>query len=223
MVDPSLLLSEEGLAWLEEDENVPSGIIIPAVFAEWLGGQRDLDIGALVSPDDLELAYDRRSRLVEVLGDFTAFSYRDERLSDRSAQAVLEALLLQNADGLGELRADEWAFLQSHSVLASKLRGPHDAFRDAGATIVEFGRKVGRKLIGKVIPAERIPPVLTPGVIAKATIKWIVVGGAGVGGGTLGGVIGTVAGGPTGAFIGSKALGTLAGALTTAACLVIDP
>jgi hypothetical protein len=116
-----------------------------------------------------------------------------------------------------------WAFLQSQSFLVSKLRHPLDAFRDAGSAIVEFGRDVGRNLIGQVIPADRIPPALTPGLISRAAAKWIVVGGATVGGGTLGGVVGTLIGGPAGAGLIGKTGGFASGALTKAAVMAIDP
>jgi hypothetical protein len=221
MVDPSLLLSEEGLAWLDKDESARRSIVIPAVFAEWLSGERELEIESLVAPEDLESVSERRARLNEILGEVAAFSHHEATLS-RQAQAVLQSLL-DSKDPIGELRADEWAFLQSHSFIASKVRHALDAFRDAGAVIVEFGRKVGRQLIAQVIPADKLPSVLTPKLMAVATIKWIFVGGAQVGGGTLGGVVGTAIGGTPGTILGGAA-GRYAGRrVGQAAVMAIDP
>jgi hypothetical protein len=213
MVDPSLLLSQEGLAWLEGEESVHSGIVIPTVFGEWLREERDLDIESLVSPEDIGAIWERRSMLVEILGeDFTTFSYRQSDLPVET-RTVLERLL-ESGDSLSELHADEWAFLQSYSTLGSKLRHPVRAFRDAGAAVLEFGREVGLELLAEVIPPEHIPAVLTGGVIAKGVIKWIVVGGATIGGGTLGGLLGT---------LGGQVGGEAANAISKAAVLAIDP
>jgi hypothetical protein len=78
-------------------------------------------------------------------------------LRPRSVEEVRLTLVLERSP-VGDLYADEWAFLQTHSVMLSKLRRPLDAFRDAGAVIVEFGRKTGAKLLEQVIPKEHLPP-----------------------------------------------------------------
>lgn len=213
MLDPSLLLSERGLGWLEEDETIRGGIAVPAVFAEWLRGERLLDVESLVAPGDLDAVTGRRSRLVDTLPDVTVFSYLEGNLSDH-AQTVLEELLRRN-DALGRLRADEWAFLQSHSTLGSKLKLPVQAFRDAGAAVVELGGAAGSELLAEVIPREHIPGVLAGAIIARGTVRWIVMGGAVIGGGTLGGLVGGVLSGHLGAQA-SNVLGK-------AAVLAIDP
>ncbi|HTZ62831.1 MAG TPA: hypothetical protein VMB51_01865 [Solirubrobacteraceae bacterium] len=82
MLDPSLLLSEPGLGWLKEDETIRSGIAVPAVFAEWLQGERLFDVESLVGPGDLDAVTARRSRLIDALGDVTAFSHLEGDLSD---------------------------------------------------------------------------------------------------------------------------------------------
>jgi hypothetical protein len=222
MTDPSFLLSASGFTWVQ-DQAVRRSIAVPAAFGEWLTGQRDLDIEPLIAPDDLEAVGDRRPRLVETLADFTLFSYADAGSQlPREVQTVLRNLL-ESEDGLGRLYADEWAFLQSQSNLLSKIRHPIDAFRDAGAAVVEVGRRTRDVLVTKVIKPEHVPPVLTPGLVGKVAAKWLIVGGAAVGGGTLGGVLGTLAGGPVGGVLGGKAGGWGAGALSGAAVLAIDP
>ncbi len=107
--------------------------------------------------------------------------------------------------------------MQTHSFLVSKLRRPLDAFRDAGSVILEFGQRMEDYLIRQVIPADAVPSVFTPGFRAKVGAKWIVVGGATIGGGTRGGVLGGLGG--LGGLVGSFVSGTLA----KAAVVAIDP
>ena len=224
MVDPSILFSEEGIAWLQEDRTARDGIVVPATVMRWLRGEIDLNRRWFIAQEDLEMIDQRREQLLNVLDGVSTFSYQAVDLSP-DHDAVLRNLLEAHEGPFASngIHADEWAFLQSHSFLISKLRNPLDAFRDAGSVTVEFGRKVGRQLVLKVIKAEHVPPVLTPTLMAKATVKWIVIGGAAVGGGTLAGVVGTAIGGPAGGFYGGKAGGVAAGAIINAAVLAIDP
>jgi hypothetical protein len=221
MVDPSLLLSGEGLAWLREEPLARRGVIVPATFRRWLVDEVDLDLTRIVAPDDAEQLTERHDLLRELLGDFPDFSHRERRLQ-RGAEDVRRALL-SGSDPNRELWADEWVFLQSHSVLVAKLRSALDAFRDAGGAILEVGRREGMELIRNVIRPEHIPPALTPQLIARATAKWVVVGGAGIGGGTLGGLLGTSVGGPVGGVIGAGAGRLMGRKAAGAAVLAIDP
>ncbi len=220
MVDPSFLFSEDGLAWLEDDETVLTGITVPGTFMEWLRGERDLDESLFVAPDDLETVGERRDRLFAVLRGVEEF--RSEALTLDEAEAVRLALLA-SGDPLAELYADEWSFLQSQSSMIAKLRHPLDAFRDAGAVIVEFGRRAGRHFVEEVIPAEHVPAVLTRGLMVKAAVKWIIIGGAAVGGGTLGGIAGTAIGGPLGGYILEEVGRHAAEEIAQAAVVAIDP
>jgi hypothetical protein len=225
MVDPSILFSEAGIAWLQDDGTARDGIVVAATVMRWLRGEIDLNRRGFVAPEDLEMIDQRREQLLSVLDGVSSFSYEGADLSPEH-DAVLRNLLEvpgQPPFASRGIYADEWAFLQSQSSLIAKLRNPVDAFRDAGSAVVEFGREVGQQLIRKVIKPEHVPRVLTPKLIAKVTAKWIVVGGAAVGGGTLGGIIGTVIGGPIGGAYGGKVGGFAATSFTGAAILAIDP
>jgi hypothetical protein len=215
MVDPSLLYSEPALTWLQEDPAGRDGIIVPSAFMEWLRGEHPFPPSFLIADEDLEAFDQRRERLLSLLSDVPTFSYDEVSLEDE-AQAVLREMFeaAREPSFLIQLRAEEWAFLQAHSFLASKLRRPLDAFRDAGSVILEFGQRMEDYLIRQVIPADAVPSVLTPGFRAKVGAKWIVVGGATIGGGTLGGVLGGLGG-----LAGSFTSGTLA----KAAVVAIDP
>jgi hypothetical protein len=88
---------------------------------------------------------------------------------------------------------------------------------------LQKGRKIGQNLIHQVIPRDHVPSVLTPGFVAKATAKWIVVGGAAAGGGTLAGIAASSFGGPiAGVVVGGFARSRVQ-KLAEAAALVIDP
>jgi hypothetical protein len=176
----------------------------------------------------LDTIDERRERLGGLFAEarVPTFSYRDVQLSPEHAEVLQSLLEAHELPGLASngIYADEWAFLQSQSSLISKLRNPLDAFRDAGSAIVEFGMDFGWKLVRHVIPAEHVPSVLTPAVVAKVGGKWTILGGAYIGGGTLGGMVGAGIGGPLGAWFGGKIGGGLAEeAVRRAVVLAIDP
>lgn len=221
MADPSLLLTEAGLTWVQ-DPAVRRRIVIPATFARWLTGETELDPTFLAAPADIQAVPDRRGQIAEYLGDFRVFPYRAARLTVDSHVAVLRTLLGGEIP-LGELRADEWAYLQSNSVLGSFTRAALDAFRDAGSVILEMGREAGWFLVEEVIPKEHLAEYTTRQAVATGAIKWVVIGGAHAGGGTVGGVVGTAVGGPIGAWIGGLAGSLGAGTRTKASLLAIDP
>ncbi len=184
VVDPSFLCSGDGLEWLEGDPDLRLMAVAPQTFIELLRGAADVELRSLLDPEDAQLFSERRERIEAVLDELGGFSHRDVVLRPRSVEEVRLTLVLERSPR-GDLRADEWAFLQTHSVMLSNLRRPLDAFRDAGAVIVEFERKSGAKLLEQVIPKEHLPPTVTRKLIATATVKWIAFGGASVGGGTL--------------------------------------
>jgi hypothetical protein len=196
MADPSFLLSEDGIMWLEDDDAARGGIVVPATLKLALRGvpQGPAPLQRIIAPEDREFYDERSGRLAELLGDVEAFRW-DSVALDGPAAEVLGSLL--ESDSLeARLHAEEWAFLESNSWAVSKLRNPLDAFRDAGAVIVEYGRKLRDEMITAVIPERDRPKVLTGALLSKAAAKWIIVGGAGVGGtalGAAGGLLGVAA------------------------------
>ena len=194
MVDPSFLLSEEGTQWLLDELGAAlEGIIVSATFLTGL--QESVPAEAmrrLVAPEDVPSFEQRAALLREMLTGVQAFSYESADL-DQPDRDVLSALL--ELGGLeGAILADEWAFLQSHSWAISKLHRPLDAFRDAGAAVVEYGRRLRDEMINVVVPSGAAPGVLTSRVIAKASAKWLIVGGASAGGALLGPLAAGIAG-----------------------------
>lgn len=223
MVDPSLLLSASAEEVVEQAGAVDVEIVIAETFAEVLRGEIDLDVGELLAPEDLEDIDARFSYAQGLLAEhrLITFSAAHAEFGGDAARVLDELLSTQKPSS--RLDADQWAFLHTNSWLASKLQRPLCAFRDAGAIILEVGRKQGLAMIAEVIPADRIPPNLTRDLIARATVKWLIVGGASFGGGTLGGVAGHAILGPVGAYGGKVLVGRAANRAAKAAVLAIDP
>jgi hypothetical protein len=222
MVDPSFLLAEDGLVWLEEEADGVQ-IVVPATIVAWLRGEFDLDPAVVLASEDVDGFLDRRERALALVERVDAFGQRQSPPLSPPPLEEVRRTLLAGESSVRELRAEEWVFLQTNSVIVSKLRHPVESFRDAGAVILEYGRKAGHRLLTQVIPEDHLPAHVTGGLLAKAAGKWILVGGAQAGGGTLGGLLGTAVGGPVGTWAGHAA-GVYAGKrLSTAAFLLIDP
>ncbi|HXF31887.1 MAG TPA: hypothetical protein VN522_10220 [Solirubrobacterales bacterium] len=188
MLDPSFLFSAEGIAWLKEEVRRSEEIVISSAFARWLrSGDPADEVIDLVHPEDRAGIDRRRAELFELLRGTPAFGAEGAELAEQDEEVLLA---LQEPGGLvGEILADEWAFLQSHSWALSKVHLPLDRFRDAGAVVLEYGVRLRERMISTVIPQKGAPPAVTPGLLAKASAKWLVVGGAGVGGAFLGPVV----------------------------------
>jgi hypothetical protein len=198
MLDPSFLFSEDGVTWLEQERPELESIVVSAALAGWLS-PLEPEPPTFIDRNDWDDYADRRDRLVNALRDAPRFAYSDvESTLDPASREVLNALrTLDLPDVHADILADEWAFLQSHSWMIAKLQGPIDAFRDCGAAVVQFGRKLRDQMIEVVIPEGLAPPALTLPLVGKAGAKWIVVGGATAGGTLLG---------PAGALLGLAAV-----------------
>ena len=184
-LDPSFLFSAEGIGWLQEDSRARQEIVVSAAFAQWLHSGLHLDdVLALVSSEDLDEIEMRRAALSQLLRSSPTFDSHGAELSPEDEEVLL---FLREPGGLvAATLADEWAFLQSHSWALSKLHLPLDRFRDAGAAVLEYGRKLREEMFDVVIPQRGAPPAVTRTLLAKAAAKWLIVGGAGAGGSLLG-------------------------------------
>lgn len=221
MIDPSLALSDQGLEWMEINLERGVELVVPMVVTHWIEGNDGIDPGLVLAPEDLESFDLRLAVLRERAPDLRGFDHKGVDL-DEDARAALDRLLATDIPA-ASVWADEWAYLQSNSWLTSKLRLCLDAFESAGVVVVEFGREVGIELIEQVIPADHLPDSIDGEVILRATVKWIVVGGAHALGGTVGGIAGAGVGGPVGAVIGEKVGGFAGKALARKAVLAVDP
>lgn len=183
-VDPSFLFSADAIEWLEEDEGAVQGIVVSSVFHEWLTREGpNADVAVFVATDDQDAFFERRNRLTELLSDVAVFSHTDVQLPDEAEEVKLA--LLEGDTVASHILADEWTYLVANSWAVAKLRHALDAFRDAGAVVIEYGRRVGELLIEEVVPGADIPDVLTHKFLARVAAKWVVLGGASVAGDVL--------------------------------------
>lgn len=176
LIDPSVLLSRRGLEWLASRGSNEAGIVISRGFKQALLEYPDRELRRFLHVRDSGSYPRRRDRLLRLTEDIPTFSYRDVLLANSQMAAIQEGLL-----GLfpeGEVLADEWAFLQSNSWLVSANRRVLAAFRNAGAVIVEFGRKALDDVIRMSVPERDIPETLTSAFLAKVGGKWVVAGGS---------------------------------------------
>ena len=118
----------------------------------------------------------KRERLLGLLDGMDVFSHREVDLPNQIARVTqtIDQLPLPAAS----VFADEWVYLHSHSWMATRLRTPLDVFRDAGAAVVEYGRRVRDQFIEAVVPTGHIPAVITAPYFATRIVpKWLVIGG----------------------------------------------
>lgn len=197
LIDPSLLLSEPFMDWLEEDGDARARIVNSSAFRQALPtASVDFFYPFLQDYEALEALQLRRRRLLALLEGVDSFSSSAVTLPQQDAE-VLGRLIETNQ----MVFADEWTFLQSQSWMASELRSALDAFRDAGSAVLEFGRRLRDQLIQGVIPAPGIPADITAGFFLRRTApKWLVIGAPAVALGALGGPFGGALGAGVGLF-----------------------
>lgn len=210
MVDPSLLLSSPGLAWLEDDNSAHRSIIVSATFREWINDRQGYDFSDFVPQGGAFDVPDLR-RVRRAIDDVATFSHDSAQLPDESDE--VRRALLDAGRPAERVLADEWTFLQSQSWMVARYRYALDKFRDAGGLIVEVGHRLGDAMIASVVKAPNVPEVITVGFTAKVGAKWLVVGGS-AGAGTLGSLLL----GPGGAFAGA-----ITGTVASRIACAIDP
>jgi hypothetical protein len=191
LIDPSILLDESALEWL-----APAGrlVAVSAFFRERLA-DRPIEAGSpLLPPHRREISEAHREHLLALLdgGDVQIFSLDEADLRTPRQQAIAERLR-----GSGEMAdlidADQWAYLQSHSVMYSLVRRPLDAFERAGAVINRFGRRVLDEALHRVIREKHFDQYRPHELFARGAIKWLIIGGGGATAGYIGGWPGAIA------------------------------
>lgn len=173
MLDPSMLLGDQGFGWLaSEDLNQ---FVISATFVAQLRGE------VAYSDHDRELFGELpieadRGALLNLVGPIGRFGLQDidTELLPESVRAV--AAQLQAAGS--QVAAEEWLYLATNSWLAARSRRIFDAFNQAGAAALELGRDVLGDVVHRTLqlPSDA-PPVLRPELIARAGLRWLAVGG----------------------------------------------
>jgi hypothetical protein len=190
LVDPSILLQAAALDALSEAADL---LVASVTFAQALE-ERTVQRGSPLLPPGQERITDGdRERALGFLGSgVDLVSYRDADLDP--ALREIRDRLLESGDLADLVDADQWAYLASHSVMFSRVRRPLDAFRSAGAVLVEYGRRVLDEALGLVIPKDHFERYDPHELYARGVVKWLIVGGGGAAAGFFGGPAGAVAG-----------------------------
>jgi hypothetical protein len=180
LLDPSFLLSRDAVDWLESDEAVVNEVVISGAFLSAVREGRTSDFSRFVALEDETEVRPRLERLASFFERSYTFSYRGVQLGPEETEVL--SVLLARGEPESEILADEWAFLFSNSWMAAKMRYAQDKFRDAGAVIVEYGRRLRGEMISAVVPEKHVPEVIKRSFALKVGAKWIVVAGAAAGG-----------------------------------------
>lgn len=200
-VDPSILLADAGLVWLEEDKEAHAEIVVSANFVNSLREDRPRHSSVFLAHEEVHLLVENRERLLRVLEDVQVFDFSTDPTAFED-NPVLDRLL-----AIGDLEsrmlADEWAYLQSRSWGINRFRPVLQAFSRAGAAVVEYGRRARDEAIQAAIPQQSIPARLRPAFLARVGAKWLLLGGATAGGAVAGGLVGTAILGPVGVAAGA--------------------
>jgi hypothetical protein len=170
MLDPSVLVREAGVLWLESlSPAMRRNLLVPRTF--FLGAQ-DGPGGWVV--DYYRLSPDFTQRLIRALDTVHFHSDSSESTPLAAADAAADvARALAGADlnpGMAGTLVEEWLFLTEHSTILSRIKAPFVAFKKAGASSVEVAARATLDLGANI--------ELTPRDYRKAGIKWIAVGGS---------------------------------------------
>jgi hypothetical protein len=192
MVDPSILLSQRGLQWLESDSQDRNAIVISAAFYNVLANPTEsLFLRRLSKSADGILTL---QRLRGLLDGVQRFDGTDVQLPD-SIEAIRATLRFQRGYD-NRIFADEWAYLHSQSWMIARTERALKAFLRAGAGVLQFGRRLRSEFINVVVPQQAMPRIISHQFLAVVGAKWLVVAGAAATGGALGGVGGGLLGLP---------------------------
>jgi hypothetical protein len=205
MIDPSLLLTESGLAWfinVASDRVVTKSAVVSESFYWALTEGPDDMLLPFVGRRDREIVKLARRRLPVLLERIDKFSYRTTENTTPEVQAVRDAVL-RTGRPEADIVADEWTYLVTKSWLIAKRKAFLSRVKRAGANVVEitgrcadeYRERLIRRLIASVIPHDEIPDVLTRSDWSRIGIKWVIYGGAVAGEHAAAGWIGAAAGG----------------------------
>jgi hypothetical protein len=143
MIDPSLALTDEGIALFEDDE-IARQMTVSRAFFELLDDENrwaELEVFGVVP--DANVIFRLRRALEPVWVE--KFSYAEAEGLSVEAEGIRGALL-EDGEPLGEVAADQWAFLVARSWLLDRLRRFLERIRRAGARVIELTSEQMRRL-----------------------------------------------------------------------------
>jgi hypothetical protein len=178
ILDTSVLFTEEVLDWLSDPELSRALVVSDALWQRLEDPEAAERFAPYAHPTPDQIT---KVREALVGNEITRFSYRDVTELPPGASQICD-VLLSSDEPLGDVLADEWAFLTSQSiaVIAEQTRDALDAFRRAGAEVLEVSRsqmEQGLKAVRSRIPKPLLKVMKFIGRFPWRTPKWLVVGG----------------------------------------------
>jgi hypothetical protein len=179
ILDPSILFTEEALAWILDRDLAPWLVISEALWRRLEDPEAGGQFLPWAHPNSEDIA---RTREALASREIARFSYQDAPGVPDGARGICEALL-QGDGPLGDVLADEWAFLTSQSlaVIAEQTRESLDAFRRAGGHVFEVSStrmKLGLWALRRKLPPGLLKVMKTIGGFPRGRLpKWVVAGG----------------------------------------------
>jgi hypothetical protein len=146
----------------------------------------------LLPPASTEMSKGTRDFLLDFMQRTSTFSMTSVEPTPRQSQVI--QTLLQSGDAADAVDAEQFMYLESHSIMYSLTRRPLDAFNRGKATVQELGHAVLEQAIDRVIPKDHQARYSPRKLFARGAIKWLIVGGGGAAAGALGGLPGAFAG-----------------------------
>ena len=181
MVDPSILISERGIDWLEGDSQRRSEIVISAAFYNALfNPSASLFLRRRIESPDGRFTLQRLRTSLEGVQRFEAETVE---LPDPIQQIAQTLLSLRGYDN--RIFADEWTYLHSQSWMIAHTERALKAFQRAGAGVLQFGRRLRDEFINVVVPQQAMPRIISHQFLTIVGAKWLIVAGAAAAGGAL--------------------------------------
>lgn len=184
MLDPSLLLSLRTLPVITElaRRGELRGAVIPQTFFEFVG-ERGLnqDVLRFFGGPAGEREYGRLADILPLIRALREYLSPWAPIAEGPEADILRAIGRQHrSPQVAEILREEWAFLTTHSWIASRIKRPFSAFIKAGAVAIEGSRDLFDRVAARTLKMS--PPLLPAGLSSgdrlRAISKWVAVGGS---------------------------------------------
>lgn len=181
ILDPSIVFSDEALDWIADPELRPWLAVSQALMRRLEDAQTGEEFMPYAHPDPERIDVLREALRANEIKVFSVYDVIEKGTLSREAREICEHL----ADGnepLGDVLADEWAFLttQSLALIRGIARHALPAFGRAGGKVIEITAETMQKVLDAV--REHIPdPVLNVMKRVDPAINripdWLLLGG----------------------------------------------
>lgn len=183
MLDPSLLLSMRALPVVMElaRRHELRGAVIPRMVFEFMGETSlSEDVLRFFGGPARESEHGRVGDILPLIRELRQYQSRLAHAPEMAESGTLLDMERQvRSREVAEILGEEWAFLTTHSWIASRVKRPFSAFVKAGAFAIEGSRDSFDRLVAKTLkrPPWELPAGLSSRDKLRAISKWMAVGG----------------------------------------------